>query len=126
MIEKQDIITIEAEKVLEKVESLFNDNYRLVQIGCTRIGTSLQVDYTFDKEYAFLNLRLILPLENAKLKSISGIYWCAFTYENELHDLFGIKIDGLNIDFSGNFYRKASKTPFITPADAAPGKENKG
>ena len=53
MIEKQDIITIEAEKVIEKVESLFNDNYRLVQICCTQIGTSLQVDYTFDKEYAF-------------------------------------------------------------------------
>lgn len=126
MIEKQEITIIEAEKIREKVEPLFKNNYRLVQICCTKTEAALQVDYTFDKEYNFLNFRIMLPFDKARLQSISGIYWCAFTYENELKDLFGIEIDGLNIDFGGNFYRKAAKTPFITlPDAAAAGKENK-
>jgi ech hydrogenase subunit D len=45
-----------------------------------------------------------------------------FTYENEMHDLFGIKFPGLVLDFGGNFYRKAASTPFSNMGTApAPG-----
>jgi ech hydrogenase subunit D len=32
-------------------------------------------------------------------------------YENEIHDLFGVPVDGLAIDFKGNFYKTAVKFP---------------
>jgi len=44
--------------------------------------------------------------------SISSIYGCAILYENEIHDLFNVKVDGLTVDFHGNFYKTAIKFPF--------------
>ena len=112
MIEKQEIINIDKKELMSKVTALSAKDYRLVQICCTRTD-KLTVDYTFEGEdYKFIDYRFDLPLENAKLPSISGIYLAAFTYENELHDLFGIQIDGIAIDFGGNFYRIDEKQPF--------------
>jgi len=112
MVEEQEIIAIKTSDLLEKVSEVEAGGYRLVQISCTRTD-KLTVDYTFDDtKYKFLNYRLELPLKNAELPSISGIYFAAFIYENELHDLFGIKIEGIAIDFGGKFYRIDVKQPF--------------
>jgi len=122
VIEKQETISITIGELLEKVVRLAGEGYRLVQIGCTRLN-SFQVDYTFDKDYRFLNLRVLVPSDKAVIPSITGIYWCAFTYENEIHDLFGIEVKNLNIDYSGNFYRIAVEAPFNV---SRPGDEEKG
>ena len=116
MVEEQEIIVIKTSELLEKVKGLEADGYRLVQICCTRTD-KLIVDYTFDdaKTYKFINYRMELPLEGAELPTISGIYLAAFIYENELHDLFGIKIENIAIDFGGNFYRIDAKQPFNDP-----------
>ncbi len=113
MVEEQEIIVIKTSDLLEKVSALEAGGYRLVQMSCTRTD-KLTVDYTFDdtKKYKFINYRIDLPLEGAELPTISGIYLAAFIYENELHDLFGIKIDGIAIDFGGKFYRIDVKQPF--------------
>jgi ech hydrogenase subunit D len=52
--------------------------------------------------------------------SISPIYGCAILYENEIHDLFNVKVDGLTVDFHGNFYKTAIKFPFGTNVAACP------
>jgi ech hydrogenase subunit D len=44
--------------------------------------------------------------------SISSIYSCAFLYENEMHDLFELQVDGMVVDFKGNLYKTAMKYPF--------------
>jgi len=43
------------------------------------------------------------------------MYWNSFIYENEMHDLFGIPVRGMNIDFKGTFIRTAVKYPFSQP-----------
>jgi ech hydrogenase subunit D len=43
------------------------------------------------------------------------MYWNAFIYENEMHDLFGIQVRGMNIDFKGTLIRTAVKHPFGQP-----------
>jgi ech hydrogenase subunit D len=40
------------------------------------------------------------------------IYPNAFLYENEIHDLFGVAIKNINIDYRGTLYRTAIKVPF--------------
>jgi len=113
MIEEQEIIEIKKEELVEKVTALEAKGYRLVQIHCTTLDT-LIVDYTFE-EYdtmKFLNYRIEIPRKDPQLPSITSIYFAAFTYENELHDLFGIKIDGNLLDFGGTFYRIEVKQPF--------------
>lgn len=111
MVEKQETIIIKAGELLERVSCLAGEGYRLVQIGCTRLD-AIQVDYTFDKDYRFLNLRVLVPVDRPEIPSITGIYWCAFTYENEIHDLFGVDVKNMNINYGGNFYRIAVKAPF--------------
>lgn len=48
---------------------------------------------------------------DAHVPSITDWYLAAFVFENEAHDLFGVQIDGIAIDFAGNFYRVAVDKP---------------
>ncbi|NLM81207.1 MAG: NADH-quinone oxidoreductase subunit C [Candidatus Methanoculleus thermohydrogenotrophicum] len=109
--EEQTTTSVALEDLIREVEGLHADGYRLVQIGCTDIGGAYEINYSFDKDYQFRNLRLTVGPEE-EVPSISGIYWGAFVYENELHDLFGIPVTGINIDFKGTFIKTAEKYPF--------------
>ncbi len=122
MFEKQETVEIATRDLLERVVQLAREGYRLVQIGCTRLE-EFQIDYSFDKDYKFLNLRLRVPAERPEVPSISGIYWSAFTYENEIHDLFGVDVKNINVDYGGNFYRIEVKAPFNVTRSAGEKKE---
>lgn len=111
--EEQEIVNIEKEELLLKVQALMDDGYRLVQIGCTKMADHLQIDYSFDKDYKFYDLRVKLPLANPELPSISAICLPAFLYENEIHDLFGVNVTNISIDFKGKFYRLEKDAPFM-------------
>jgi ech hydrogenase subunit D len=108
----QEVKELKENELISNVSQLFKEGYRLVQISCSK-SDKLQLDYSFDKEYFLLNLRLSLSLENPEVQSITDIYWSAFTYENELHDLFGIHVREINVDFKGNFYRIQEDAPFL-------------
>jgi ech hydrogenase subunit D len=121
MFENQEIVGIEKAELLDRIRRISDGGFRLVQVSCTR-AEMFQIDYSFDKNYRFMNLRVNIAVEDAQLPSISGIYPCAFGYENEIHDLFGVRIDKINIDYKGNFYRIAVKAPFNITG-ALPGQE---
>jgi ech hydrogenase subunit D len=128
MFETQEIKVIQKNDLLTQVTQLQQQGFRLVQIGCTVLERHLQVDYSFDKDYQFQNLRIELPLDARALPSISKVYLTAALYENELHDLFDIKVDGMLIDFHGKFYRTAKKYPFLDTKNIniVTNEENKG
>ncbi|RJR35852.1 MAG: NADH-quinone oxidoreductase subunit C [Desulfobacteraceae bacterium] len=117
MFEEQETVAVEREEILGRVRNLFNEGYRLVQMSCTKLDR-FQVDYTFDKAYRFFNLRVTLAEGDAALPSITPSYACAFTYENEIRDLFGVQFEGIGIDYGGNFYRVGVKAPFSRPDTA--------
>jgi ech hydrogenase subunit D len=111
MSEPQEIIPIEKDALLGAVSDLFAQGYRMVQIGCTTLENAYELNYSFDKDYHFKNLRVTAKTGD-EIKSISVIYPNAFLYENEIHDLFGITIKNMSVDYKGAFYRTAIKTPF--------------
>lgn len=111
MSNEQKIINIEKEALLARAAEFHDAGYRLVQIGCTALE-DFEVNYSFDRDYELVNLRLILPRDSAEVQSISGIYWSSFIYENEIHDLFGIDVKNMAVDYKGGFYRTAVKYPF--------------
>ena len=88
------------------------EGYRLVQIGATRLPEHVELTYSFDRDLRLANLRLQVPAAEARIPSISSIYWCAFLYENELHDLFNVQVEGMAVDFHGHLYETAVKFPF--------------
>jgi len=113
-LEKQTTTSIDIGKLIGSVERFRNEGYRLVQIGCTKAGDLYEINYSFDKDYHFENIRISIP-GDMEVPSISGMYWNSFIYENEMHDLFGIQVRGMNIDFKGTLIRTAVKFPFSQP-----------
>ncbi len=103
-------ITLEA--LPKTAREMKQQGYRLVQIGATRLPEHVELTYSFDREGQLLNFRLQVPAAGARVPSISAVYWCAFLYENELHDLFNVEVDGLAVDFHGHFYKTAIPFPF--------------
>jgi ech hydrogenase subunit D len=113
-LDKQTTTSIDIGNLIGSVERFRNDGYRLVQIGCTRVGDLYEINYSFDKDYHFENIRITISQET-EVPSISGMYWNAFIFENEMHDLFGIQVRGMNIDFKGTLIRTAVRFPFSQP-----------
>ena len=111
MGEPQEIISIEKNNLLGIVSGLFAEGFRLVQIGCTTLKDAYELNYSFDKDYHFKNLRITVTPEE-EIQSISVIYPNAFLYENEIHDLFGLAIKNITIDYHGKLYRTAISVPF--------------
>jgi ech hydrogenase subunit D len=127
--EEQPVLNLDRKDLVSKVAELKKDGYRLVQVCATTLAETFDITYSFDKAYKFTSLRLSVPRADAVVPSITGEYFGAFTYENELQDLFGLKVTDLKLDFKGNFYHLAKKTPFNeTKAEAekaaAPSAEN--
>ena len=111
MMEPQQITPISVGDVVTKAEQAKKDGNRLVQIGCTKIEDNFEILYVFDKDYKLTNNRITVKQAD-EVPSISGVYFGAFVYENEIHDLYGIHVTGINIDFKGTFYKTAIKHPF--------------
>jgi ech hydrogenase subunit D len=129
MSDEQTYLSLPPDALLAKVRELRGQGWRLVQIGATPLGETIELNYSFDLAGKFLNLRLSLPAATAHVPSISSIYWCAFIYENEMHDLFRVQVEGIVVDYKGKFYKTTVPYPFssrgqaagVTPSGAVPG-----
>ena len=122
--EQIEVITVDALRA--RVTAKRQQGCRLVQISATRLPDQVELTYSFDLNRQLTHLRLLLPGQDTCLPSISAIYGCAILYENEIHDLFDVQVDGLTVDFKGNFYKMKVKFPFGSTkapgaAGAAPG-----
>lgn len=109
--ESQRVIEVDLTNRIRKVYDMDRDGYRLVAITCTTTAVGFEISYSFDRDYDFVTLRLEIPPEQ-EITSISGVYHAAFIYENELKDLFGVNIRHIDLDYNGNFYKLAVKTPY--------------
>jgi ech hydrogenase subunit D len=128
MIEAQPIVETTPENLVAKVREMHEQCYRLVQIGATPCKELVEVNYSFDRDGRFTTLRVRVPSVGASLPSVSEVYWCAFIYENELHDLFKIQVTGNAVDYKGEFYRLSVPFPYAptitpVPAGATPASE---
>ncbi|WP_084172983.1 NADH-quinone oxidoreductase subunit C [Methanomicrobium mobile] len=112
--EEQTITEVGVDNLVSEVSKMYDEGYRLVQIGCGKYDDIFEINYSFDKDCKFVNLRLKIT-EGVVVPSITGVYLCAFIYENEIHDLFGVSIKDIAIDFKGNLIRTSVKNPFNTP-----------
>ncbi len=112
MMGKQEIVEIKIDQLVAKAKEFMADNWRLVQICASKLEL-LELSYGFGKEHDLTTLRIILPSPDVEVPSITSVYFAAFGYENELHDLFGVNIKGNVIDYKGNFYTTAVKKPFM-------------
>ncbi len=109
--DQQTTIPVSIDELVARTAQMKKEGFRLVQIGCTKIGDDFEINYVFDKDYVMTNLRITVK-QDTMIPSVSSVYFGAFVYQNEIHDLYGITVSGINIDFGGKFYRTTIKQPF--------------
>ncbi len=124
--ENQAVEEIPVDALLGRVQKMRTEGWRLVHAACTRLVADQEVSYCFDRDGQSLDspdaaslhgmhtLRVRIPMLEPELPSISAFYWSAFLYENEMHDLFGITVKGMAMDFQGHLYTTMVPTPYVT------------
>ena len=108
---EQNFTPVELSQLLTKVKDLKAEGYRFGQACATVVDDTFEIIYSFDKDYQLVNLRLVIS-QGDEVESITGVYWPAFIYENEMHDLFGIQFNHMEPDYEGNFFKVDEPTPW--------------
>jgi len=108
---EQNFVPVELPQLLTKVKDLKAEGYRFGQACATVVGDQIELVYSFDKEHQLLNLKVSIAPDDA-VESITNVYWPAFIYENEIHDLFDVKFMHMALDYQGNFFKVSEPTPW--------------
>ena len=130
-MQKAIYTTVGIDELLSHVQALKGVGARFVQMHAERNVD----DGSYRLVYTFINVRSAqehiaqdgsYPIENLvvegidryqEIPSISSYYPAIFPFENEAHDLFGLAITDMQIDFKGFFYQVSTAEPMsvITP-----------
>ena len=130
-MQKAIYTTVGIDELLSHVQALKGVGARFVQMHAERNvdDGSYRLVYTFinvraarghiaqDGSYAIENLVVEGIDQYQEIPSISSYYPAVFPFENEAHDLFGLAITYMQIDFKGYFYQVSTAEPMsvITP-----------
>ena len=130
-MQKAIYTTVGIDELLSHVQALKGVGARFVQMHAERNvdDGSYRLLYTFinvraaqehiaqDGSYAIENLVVEGINQYQEIPSISSYYPAVFPFENEAHDLFGLAITDMQIDFKGFFYQVSTAEPMsvITP-----------
>ena len=130
-MQKAIYTTVGIDELLSHVQALKGTGARFVQMHAERCvdDGSYRLVYTFinvraaqeqiaqDGSYAIENLVVEGIDQYQEVPSISSYYPAVFPFENEAHDLFGLAITDMQIDFKGFFYQVSTAEPMsvITP-----------
>lgn len=112
MIDNLEIV--EPGAVHHRVHEISDAGYRFVTMTCcSNDDGSFDIFYAFDLEYKMLTLKTTLKADEA-IDSVSNIYLAAAFAENEISELFGVKINHMAIDYGGHFILSegAPESPF--------------
>ena len=96
---------------LNKAQEMVAKGYAFVQLLATRTDKGIDLLYTYRKYEKMLNFKIEGIGKEDVIASITPVCFNAFVFENEAHDLFGVHIQGINIDFAGKFYDVAADQP---------------
>ena len=130
-MQKAIYTTVGIDELLSHVQALKGAGARFVQMHAERCvdDGSYRLVYTFinvraaqeqiarDGSYAIENLVVEGIDQYQEIPSISSYYPAVFPFENEAHDLFGLAITDMQVDFKGFFYQVSTAEPMsvITP-----------
>ena len=101
-----------------------SEHARFVQILAVNTDAGVDLVYSFMMDGGTLcNYEVKGVKKTDVVPSITNNFLAAFVFENEIHDLFGVTIEGIAIDFGGKFYQLAQSEPMTiicsSPSDVA-------
>jgi ech hydrogenase subunit D len=111
---REEIVPVSADALVGEAAKLKVQGYRLVTLSCTELDeNTVDILYHFDKDLGLKHLRLT-AVKTEPVPSISPVYFAALLVENEIRDFFGLRFNGLLVDYQGTLYleEEALKTPY--------------
>jgi NADH:ubiquinone oxidoreductase subunit C len=96
----ENVEVVEKQHLLPRVQQLAARGMRFITTTCIDNGEQFEVYYHFDHHLELTHLLVTID-KNEALPSITPVYFSAFVAENEMKDLFGLRLDGLNVDYQG-------------------------
>lgn len=118
-----EYVTIPLGELLTRVQTFKYEGLRFVQMAAETTAQGMDLFYTFYDEVndKAITLDIYDIDETSEVPSIQNMYFTAFSYENETHDLFGVKFVNMKLDFGGHFFNVAVDSPMtvITPEQKA-------
>ena len=117
-------IDLPLEELLVRVQTLKHERVRFVQLCAEMTGADDAIDllYSFYDEATDAAVNYVVhDVRGREVPSIQGLYFAAFSYENETHDLFGVRFANMELDFGGHFFNLAATEPMtiISPEQKA-------
>lgn len=116
-LEPQNFRTIESSELTAEAQKYAGAGYRFIQAFAVTTDGGCDVTYSFEKDMAVENIQFSVPAGGG-FASVSPLFGAAFAVENEMHDLFGLDITGITIDFAGKFYTLATPSPMTVDTSA--------
>ncbi|WP_283170484.1 NADH-quinone oxidoreductase subunit C [Curtanaerobium respiraculi] len=108
---------IELPALRDLAQEKYDTGWRAVQTHCVNADSGIDLVYTFEKDGVYDNYRIRGVQKGTPVSSLQDLDLALFPFENEAHDLFGVNMTGMVLDFQGGFYDLAEKEPMtvITP-----------
>jgi len=98
----QNLVEINIDQLITVTHEMKDSGYRFVTLTCVTLSENMvDITYHFDKNYELKNYRIKIE-RSTEIPSVSGIYFSALLVENEIIELFGVKVKGMAIDYAGH------------------------
>ena len=112
-IPENELEKIGISDLLQRALELKKKGFRFSQANAALIDGALELSYSFSdyETYALHTLRIVAGTEDEG-PSITQIIPAAVFYENEMKELYGVKIKMIDLDYNDRLYRIRQKTPF--------------
>ena len=108
---------ISLDELLPTATRLSDEGWRAVQVLCNKTDDGVDITYSFAKDADLDNYQVRGVTKGTKVPSLQGLFLGMFPFENEAKDLFGVDVDGMVLDFAGEFYQTSMNEPMtiLTP-----------
>lgn len=115
---ENEMEVIPPEVLLDKVMEKKEQGLWLSQACAAWVDGKYELSYSFanDETYQYQTLRIVME-KDTEVSSITAFYPYAFLYENEMKELFGVKIKSIHPDYQNKLYRIKAETPFLKEED---------
>jgi hypothetical protein len=124
---------------LAKVDRYRQDGFRLVMVNATAVarvgdgdsggggggGGAIELTWSFEKAGQLEHVRELVTQED-EVPSVTSFFPSAYLAENEMRELFGVRMTGLSVDLGGQLYQTSTKVPFSAKAIRARLEERRG
>jgi len=103
-----------------RVRQVADEGMRFVTTTCLDAGERFELFYHFDRDMALGSLRVWVD-KGTPVPTITEVYACASLVENEMQSLFGLKVEGLAVDYQGRLLTvdDGSPPPLLKCCDPA-------